>query len=727
MLLHANLLSLLITAVIIVLCYTWRHRLLRDFDVFIRRVALLIFVAGFVVYFIGFRTGHENLGTNLSWYASFFRPLLSSMEMFAFHSDLLEVGEPCHENMLYMTVFSVVHFAAASVSFAVAINYLGVRIRSALRWRRLRAKQQLEGDIHVFFGINNVSLILAKDIRKFKPHDTIIFLNTPDDQSNQGLLGFARLFNVFSFRREIMAQINRIHGIIRQIRVPVHLMEGNDVLRQLQLDTVLAKTHEFMNLYLLGDDQLINLSKNIKLRSDEFFTNDKNKKAYIYCHATSGKVNGGTAFEYNSRAGVETVLVDASQLAVKTMLCKTATHPVNFVDFDTRTGEAKSTFHCMIIGFGETGQEAFKFLYEFGQFAYPKDYKGPHAVFHIVDPKAAQKQGFFEMRYPAMKQGNDFSPLKVEIHWHSHSAGDGRFWELMADIKDQLNYVVVATGSDNRDIAITYDLAEYALRWRKRQLQNFCIVTRCYDAINESRFDEMAQLCVDERDGKQVVNVIGKMSECLCHRYVWKSQLEHDAYVYSATLAKNFGRPLMSVQTADAAAAFKVWWHRHVAAKGNPMAYANVKRIESQDTAQAFHIYTKLKVIGLLDKDHDPVGAENLRLLLACTKQGDLGKLPFAETLLRMEHARSLASHEALGYTPMTQEEFDELRGKTDCDVVKHTFLNLVPWERLNQMPSPEWLALVTPDSYEGRSNEYLLGNIVNVSLALGKDLYKLK
>lgn len=163
--LFTNLLSVFITVIILLLCYLNRGRIFREFDTFIRRIALLVFISGFVIYFIGFRSGHETIGTQLSWYASFFRPLLSSMEMFAFHSDLIEVGEPCHHSMVYMTFFSVIHFAAAAVSFAVAINYLGVRFRSAWRWRKITFVKKLKGDVHVFFGINEVSLGLAQDTR----------------------------------------------------------------------------------------------------------------------------------------------------------------------------------------------------------------------------------------------------------------------------------------------------------------------------------------------------------------------------------------------------------------------------------------------------------------------------------------------------------------------------------------------------------------------------------
>ena len=715
-----NILSVLITAAIFLLCYLNRRRIFREFDTFIRRVALLVFLSGFVIYFIGFRSGHETVGTQLSWYASFFRPLLSSMEMFAFHSDLIEVGEPCHHNMVYMTIFSVIHFAAAAVSFAVAINYLGVRFRSAWRWRKVNATKQLKGDVHVFLGINEVSLGLAHDIHKHNAQDTIIFVNAPEDNSSQGMLGFASIFNVFSFRREIMADIDRMDGIIRQTRVPIQFLKGNNVIQQLGLDRVFNKTKEHICFYLLYEDQIQNLAKNIKLRSDEYFNGNMSKKAYIYCRATSGKLNGGTAFEYNSRYGVETVLVDAAQLAIKNMMFNQATHPANYVDFDHKTGMAKTDFHCMIIGFGETGQEAFKFLYEHAQFVYPADSQDKHIIFHIIDPKADQKKGFFEMRYPCLCPSNNLSALHVEIQWHNHSAGDGRFWDLMNSMKDELNYTVIATGSDNRNIAIAYDLGEYALRWRKRRLENFAIVVRSYNQMNESRYDELAQLCVDDENPKQVIQVIGKMSESFTHQYVWKSYLEKGAAIFSATFTKNFSKDFADIEISSEKEAYDYWWNRHANAKGNPIEYANLKRIERQDFSDAFHIYTKLKAIGILDRENDQQGEENLQLLKQCKNLHDLEKLPFFATLLRMEHERCLASHECLGYTPMSLDEFKAQQGKSECDVIRHKSLNLVAWDQLNQLPAPEWLTAIVPEEYKEKPNEYLLGKMLQTLLAIG-------
>jgi hypothetical protein len=100
----------------------------------IKYVAVVIFIGGFIVYFIGFTTGPEGPGTAGSWMAFILRPMMSSLEMFVSHSDLLEVSPEMKENALYMTFFSFLHFAAIAVTGIIAVYYLGARVISWVKW-----------------------------------------------------------------------------------------------------------------------------------------------------------------------------------------------------------------------------------------------------------------------------------------------------------------------------------------------------------------------------------------------------------------------------------------------------------------------------------------------------------------------------------------------------------------------------------------------------------------
>ncbi len=427
-------------------------------------------------------------------------------------------------------------------------------------------------------------------------------------------------------------------------------------------------------------------------------------------------MNGGTAFEYNSKYGAEIILVDAAQLTAKSLMNNTLSHPVNYVGFNPATGVANSAFHCMIIGFGETGQEIFKFLYEHGQFVYPEGFQGSHMVCHIVDPKANEKRGFFEMRYPSLRRESGFSPLSVEIQWHNHTAGDGRFWELMQGIRDSLNYVVVATGSDNRDIAISYDLCEYVLRWRRDSMHHFGIFVRAYEQSNECRYDELCSACLDDA-GRPVVHTIGKLSESFSPRYMWKNLVERDAAVFSSVL-ESTDESFVNTLMFSADEAYNYWWLRHGEAKGEVKAYAEIMEREYQDFSDAIHIYTKKHILGL-DNPENAICLLNSKSLSQCETLDDLRKLPFFHNLVVMEHLRNVASHESIGYSPMTIDEFNELGGVSECDPERHKLLTMVAWDKLDSLPVASRLHGRVPESQFSHAYKYLLEQTVQASLAI--------
>lgn len=62
-------------------------------------IAGTVFIAGFLIYWYAFNEG----GSDSNSIALAFRSALSSMEMFASHSDLLEVPEDLHHDPFYMT------------------------------------------------------------------------------------------------------------------------------------------------------------------------------------------------------------------------------------------------------------------------------------------------------------------------------------------------------------------------------------------------------------------------------------------------------------------------------------------------------------------------------------------------------------------------------------------------------------------------------------------------
>ena len=106
--------------------------------------------------------------------------------MFLAKSNLFGVAKNCKGDMVYMIWFATTHILAVGVSMIFAISCFGKRI---LDWCR-RWIWQLKchsKPLHVFWGLNEKSVILAKDIyRDSKDH--IVFVDFPSatDENKDG-------------------------------------------------------------------------------------------------------------------------------------------------------------------------------------------------------------------------------------------------------------------------------------------------------------------------------------------------------------------------------------------------------------------------------------------------------------------------------------------------------------------------------------------------------------
>ena len=160
-------------------------------------------------------------------------------------------------------------------------------------------------------------------------------------------------------------------------------------------------------------------------------------------------------------------------------------HPIQFADIArNKAGEplgyVKSGFTSMVIGFGETGQEALRYIYEFGSFIGEDLFVVPN-TFKVYDPQIDTIKGDFLNRTPALR-------YKANIEWSSATIGMSQFWLEFAMALPSLTYVVISVGSCERNVEIGVQLLQEAARFRK-DLSHLCILLCAGDAD-----DQMLQL-----------------------------------------------------------------------------------------------------------------------------------------------------------------------------------------------------------------------------------------
>ena len=104
------------------------------------------------------------------------------------------------------------------------------------------------------------------------------------------------------------------------------------------------------------------------MQFDEQIRSAGGKRPEIFVHARRSANN--EIFDHYSQYDEEShrmkiKIVDSAYLSVATLKQDERTLPVNCIKIDQSTGLVDSPFTALIVGFGATGQEAFKFLYEY--------------------------------------------------------------------------------------------------------------------------------------------------------------------------------------------------------------------------------------------------------------------------------------------------------------------------------------------------------------------------
>ena len=94
-----------------------------------------------------------------------------------------------------MTFFAIIHFFAILVSVTFIIHLIGFRFISNWKLRNWRREK-----LYIFWGINDKSLLLAKDIKKTKGENEsyhLVFVKTPKEEeiSDKTEFSFYHLLN----------------------------------------------------------------------------------------------------------------------------------------------------------------------------------------------------------------------------------------------------------------------------------------------------------------------------------------------------------------------------------------------------------------------------------------------------------------------------------------------------------------------------------------------------
>lgn len=639
-----------------------------------------------------------------------------AFEMFVLESDVSAIHGEFHNSLFFMTCFSLVHFLAVLISTLFIIKYFGYNIVSKCRLFWTTRFGQSIDDLYVFWGMNEATYCLANSIKKHyeeeaaTPSYKIIIMNTTEEDGEdveKEHTAVERLFRFISFKRETLNQYNDLGCLtanvfhrLSRVKLPSAGTKTDVLIDELDvasLARLIRKTSKKVHIFFLGNDEEENIIGTRTLCHDATLcdapanANGQHRQTTIYCHARYDSVNRVIEDKYSDH-NLEVKVIDSSHNSVNILKSTPEYHPIRFVDIDTtdNIGTVKSEFCALVVGLGETGRDALRFLYEYGAFVDARssrdddhpdmtpEQRQRHAVVrspfscYVADQEADRLWGQFLANAPAVRH---VTPWNGDV-------GAAAFYERLQAISAKLNYVVVALGNDELNITTAVRIFGYVRKHREacegvRGFRNFKIFVRCHNNEQLQRLQHIADHynqkgCADCYE--EHIVIFGTQDQLYTYKQVVANAFVEAGKAYNERYCEASGEKgekdrwtsrrnlLLATKTLD--------------------ALSELRRKETQDVANAYHALTKLHVMRQACADSTGETRPAMRHLAACLakecqppvfeerpeiaqrrtgivapqgSQFSPEEVLLFRNLARLEHMRWNASHEMMGYQGYAQ------------------------------------------------------------------------
>ena len=557
-------------------------------------------------------------------------------------------------------------YVAAIITTSYLIGMFVLRRLSSHRWLK-RQKKSVKDEVFIFFGVNVFARNLIRDLRERHADALILAVDYITDKEKAMDVSLPeRIRDVFTNKRDGKPEGATI--LLKAKRSvadadPADLC-GSFGLRHLQpyLDCCKAK------IYLLLENQEDNLSALNNLLEA------KVSCSRIYCHVRRDELNSEIEETFrNIHLNVgseekcvipEVTFIDSSFLAVRSMLrpCNNdfSLLPVNYVRIASdkkgqNSGYVESGFKAMILGFGETGQEALSFLYEHGAFVGKDKNKAPFEC-HVYDNNMSSILGCYSVSHPGMNQA------EAGICFHNAEIGSEDFWKSFETNLTDTNYIVVCAGSDQNNLSIIKNIILHL--GHKDTVDMFRIM------VKQSNPDGVMRKTLAFMSAKEhnCIQPFGMVED------IWREDVVSDDRL--TEMAKEFRFNYALANNKDGRAPEEIYseWDKRdeiICAVDTPREIRlNEMRKRAQDYANCLHFPTKIMLMKgpLLDN------AKNVAEAIPGVFDGELfaGDESVAQIIEYMaigEHLRWEASHVAMGYKRGKEGE------STDAEKMVHEYI----------------------------------------------------
>lgn len=611
------------------------------------------------------------------------RSMICSLDMF-----MLDVDSNVLDRLDSYPLVKGFMLVQATLSFMCTVSMLVALVFTRLvAFLKLRYKTRVSADkchIYLFFGVNDNSLLLAHEIGHKDSQAIVIFADSAN-VSEEDNDSWNSVVSLFTHRQESLDKARHAGADITitpkrpdEITDRVSSTGDTDVLGLLNLVSVrnlIAKLPEVpdksepsLHIFFLSNDEDANIAALKNLARDTTVRrfaagSDRHQRVALYCHARANSANK-VLEDIGLTHNLDVKIIDSSHLAVEMVKAKPEFQPVRVATFSESCPElAAEPLHALVVGFGEVGRDAFRFLYEFGTFIGLSDGKPTTFRPHItaVDSRMDVLAGPFMAGTPAISYGDSLALKKMDT--------DSReFYDKVLSEANcrSLNYIVLALGDDDANISLAISIFNRIRRVRKN-LDNLIIMVRC---TSDDKLDMMQRIADHYNRGcgdreLKIINIFGNPRGIYDYCIVIRDSLlnESKEYLDRYNLLNGGG---------------KTWEQRRKGLTGadepeqGKEVYPQIDslrelhRKESQDMANAKHKETKLWLLRKALGDTTPEDFAALYFNADGIKANVEGRgagirFPGLDAIDRgneivlhlamLEHARWNAAHELLGYT----------------------------------------------------------------------------
>lgn len=669
------------------------------------------------------------------------RSLICSLDLFMLDvdSNILDRLDDHGALKGWIAIQAVLSFAC---TVAMLIGLVYSRLHAYCRLNYATKINDTKNHLYLFFGNNEPSELLIKDIIKNDPKAVAIIIdeaNVKDDDNDEweGIVGLiAHKQNVFKTAKKIGAHVAIASQQLDDIDDDIAARKDFDAFGYLGISKIKKFLHRLsqtsdpqLHIFFMEEDEELNIRNIIALAKDSTIMSvTKNKALYhrIYCHA---RYNGPNRViqDVALKKHLNIKIVDSSHIAIELLKLDPECHPVNVVKTNNKNlATVESSLKTLIVGFGEVGRDAFRFLYEFGAFVNSED-KNTRSPFEciIVDKNLDEISGTFMASMPGIFKYNEneskFEESTIKFEKIDYNSQEFYSSVLLKDkFLDSVNYIVISIGNNDEAIALAARLFNQ-IRRRRKDISNLRIFVRCTDNNKVEGIQKIADhYNYGYGDGEKnipVIQIFGQPEKTYTYdlvvsdRLIEEGKLFHEKYRVLSGEGSNWDKR-----------------HKQLTETGTPNIekLRKLRRQESQDRANALHAGTKTillkKAMAELAKDDDStldwysfylryfnadgtanVGGSqiNIRYQELSDKENEI-----ILHLAMLEHLRWIAAHELMGYIS------NESGISCDERTMRHNCL--CPWNLLDKQSDK-----ITDWPCDYKKYDFC---VVDTTIALNKD-----